>query len=165
MPVAETDFKFSELDDYIDSLPTKEGSLITVLHKAQELIGYLPTEVQHHIAIKLGVPLSKVYGVVTFYSFFNLKPKGKYKIACCLGTACYVRGVQAISDEFQKQLHCPAGEVTEDMLFSVDNVRCVGACGLAPVIAVNGKLYGRVTTDDVKGLIQKYASMGGDSDA
>ncbi|MDR1209535.1 MAG: NAD(P)H-dependent oxidoreductase subunit E [Clostridiales bacterium] len=165
MPVADTDMaaKLAELDAYIDSLPTKEGKLITVLHKAQDIIGYLPFDAQHHIARRLGVPSSKVYGVVTFYSFFNIKPKGKYKIACCMGTACFVRGAQAIVDEFKKRLSVETGEATKDMLFSLDTIRCVGACGLAPVISVNGKIYGRVAPDDVNKIIEEYMAKDGGS--
>ena len=148
-----------ELDAYIDSLPVPEGALITVLHKAQELYGYLPTEVQNHIAEKLNIPCAKVYGVVTFYSFFNTTPKGKQKISVCMGTACFVRGSQNILGEFEKQLHIAVGETTEDNLFSLDAIRCVGACGLAPVVSVNGKVYGRVKAEDVKKILEEYLAM------
>jgi len=153
--------KLLELDQFIDALPTKEGKLIVVLHKAQELIGYLPEEIQSHIAHKLMIPPARVYGVVTFYSFFNTKPKGKYKINVCLGTACFVRGAQEILDEFSKLLHISPGESTEDMLFSLDALRCIGACGLAPVVMVNGKAYGRLTASDVNNIIEEYMAMGG----
>ncbi|MDR0287673.1 MAG: NAD(P)H-dependent oxidoreductase subunit E [Clostridiales bacterium] len=147
---------FSELDEFIDSLESKNGSLITVLHKAQDIYGYLPSEVQMHIARKLDIPASKVYGVVTFYSFFDTEPKGKYKINVCLGTACFVRGSQAILDEFSNELKIGVGQTTDDKLFSLDSVRCVGACGLAPVVSVNGKIYGRVTTDEVRNIVEEY---------
>lgn len=162
--VAEEDFTeaFTELDAFIDSLPTKQGKLITVLHKAQEIIGYLPFKVQNHIAHKLEVPSSKVYGVVTFYSFFNIKPKGKYKVAVCLGTACFVRGAQDIVDEFKKHLEIDAGETSKDKMFSLDTLRCVGACGLAPVVSVNGKVYGRVTADDVNRIVEEYMAKDGE---
>ncbi|MDR2903597.1 MAG: NAD(P)H-dependent oxidoreductase subunit E [Clostridiales bacterium] len=153
--------KLSELDAFIDSLPTKQGKLITVLHKAQDLIGYLPTEVQNHIAHKLEVPASKVYGVVTFYSFFNINPKGKYKVAVCMGTACFVRGSQAILDEFEKHLDLKTGETAKDAMFSLDAIRCVGACGLAPVVSVNGKVYGRVTVEDVNRIVEEYMAKDG----
>jgi NADH:ubiquinone oxidoreductase subunit E len=162
---ASSDFEreIRDLDDYIDSLPTKQGKLITVLHKAQDLIGYLPIEVQSHIAMKLDVPSSKVYGVVTFYSFFNMKPKGKFKINVCLGTACFVRGAQGIADEFKKHLDISPGEASKDMMFSLDTLRCVGACGLAPVVSVNGKIYGRVTPEDVNRIVEEYMAKGGES--
>jgi len=153
--------KLKELDAFIDALPTKEGKLIVVLHKAQEIIGYLSEEVQNHIALKLMIPPARVYGVVTFYSFFNTKPKGKFRINVCLGTACFVRGAQEILDEFSKLLHIAPGETSEDMLFSLDALRCVGACGLAPVVIVNGKAYGRVTVSDVNGIIEEHMAMGG----
>ena len=164
MQETEKDFsaKLKELDAFIDSLPTKEGKLITVLHKAQKLIGYLPYEVQHHIAHKLDVTASKVYGVVTFYSFFNINPKGKFKVAVCMGTACFVRGAQSILSEFEKHLDIAQGETTKDNLFSLDGIRCVGACGLAPVVSVNGKVYGRVTVEDVNRIVEEYMAKDGE---
>ena len=153
--------KLQELDQFIDALPTKEGKLIVVLHKAQELIGFLSREVQEHISRKLNVPRAKVYGVVTFYSYFNMEPKGKYRINCCLGTACFVRGAQDIVDEFSKHLQIKPGETTADMMFSLDALRCVGACGLAPVLFVNDKAYGRLTVNDVNGIIEEYLAKGG----
>ena len=151
----------TELDSYIDSLPEKEGKLIMVLHKAQGLVGFLPSELQSHVARKLGIPSAKVYGVVTFYSFFTSVPKGKYKISVCMGTACFVKGSQAILDEFKKQLGIGVGDTSDDLLFSLDALRCIGACGLAPVVSVNGKIYGRVTTDDVFNIIEDCYLMEG----
>lgn len=164
MQVKEKDFsaKLEELDAFIDSLPTKQGKLITVLHKAQDLIGYLPTEVQNHVAHKLEIPSSRVYGVVTFYSFFNIKPKGKYKVAVCMGTACFVRGSQSILDEFKKHLSIEPGETAKNGVFSLDGIRCVGACGLAPVVSVNGKVYGRVTKEDVNRIVEEYMTKDGE---
>jgi len=156
--------KMKALDAFIDALPTKEGKLIVVLHHAQDLFGYLPAEVQNHIAHRLQVPSSKVYGVVTFYSFFNTEPKGKYKINVCMGTACFVRGSQDVLNEFEKHLSIKTGGTSEDMLFSLDALRCVGACGLAPVVSVNGKVYGRVTPADVVGIIEEYMAEGGNED-
>ena len=144
------------LDEYIDSLPEKEGKLITVLHKAQDLIGYLPEEVLRHIARRLDVKPSKVYGVVTFYSFFNTKPKGKYQVSVCMGTACFVRGADVILDEFKSKLGIDVGETTPDGLFSLDAVRCIGACGLAPVVTVNDKIYGRLKAEDVGVMLDEY---------
>lgn len=162
----ETDLskKIAELDEFIDSLPSLTGKLIVVLHKAQDIIGYLPQEVQNHIARKLNVPSAKVYGVVTFYSFFNTKPKGKYQISVCMGTACFVRGSQDILDEFEKLLKIKSGETSEDKMFSLDSLRCVGACGLAPVVMVNGKAYGRITVKDVDAIVEEYLAMGGNDD-
>ena len=126
------------------------------LQKAQEIYGYLPKEVQIMIADAFGVPLSEVYGVVTFYSQFSLFPKGKYQVSVCLGTACYVKGSGEIFDELVNLLGIDNGEVTPDRKFSLDATRCVGCCGLAPVMCVNGEVYGRITAKDVKGIIEKY---------
>ncbi|MDR1688503.1 MAG: NAD(P)H-dependent oxidoreductase subunit E [Clostridiales bacterium] len=156
--------KIAELDEFINSLPDLTGKLIVVLHKAQDIIGYLPEEVQSHIAHRLDIPASKVFGVVTFYSFFNTKPKGKFKINVCMGTACFVRGSQEILEEFEKLLEIKNGETTKDKLFSLDSLRCVGACGLAPVVMVNGKVYGRVTVKDADAIIEEHLAMGGDGD-
>ena len=147
--------KYAELDSYIDSLSeVNEGSLIGTLHKAQKIFDFLPEEVQKYVARKVGVPASKVYGVVTFYSFFNMAPKGKIRVNICTGTACFVRGCQKIVDEFAKVMNCAPGTTTEDGMFSLDCLRCVGACGLAPVLAVNGTTYGRVTAEEVKGIVE-----------
>jgi len=148
--------QFTKLDKFIDNLKSKDGALISVLHEAQEIFGYLPEEVQTHIAKKLGVPDSKVYGVVTFYSFFRTKPIGKYQINICMGTACFVRGADAVLEEFKRQLNITVGQTTADGLFTLDSLRCVGACMLAPVVTVNGKVYGNVTPSDVKGIIEEH---------
>lgn len=147
---------FKELDAFIDALPSKEGALIEVLHRAQHIFGYLPEEVQAFVAEKLNIPLSKVYGVVTFYSFFTTEPRGKYVINVCMGTACFVRGAGDVLKEFEKQLNLKSGETTPDMKFTVGSLRCVGACGLAPVVTVNDKVYGHVTTDQVQKIISEY---------
>ena len=147
---------YAELDAFIDGLLQKNGALIPTLHKAQELFGFLPTEVQNHIAHKLDIPSSKVFGVVTFYSFFNTTKKGNYRVNVCMGTACFVRGAQDVLDEFAKELGIKPGETSEDGMFSLDALRCVGACGLAPVLSVNSKVYGRVTVEDVKGIVDEY---------
>ncbi len=144
---------FEELDKYIDSLQEKNGALITVLHRAQDIFGYLPAEVQAHVAKKLDIPVSKVYGVVSFYSFFTMNSKGKYDISVCLGTACYVRGADKILEEFKKRLDIGLGETTPDGKFSLRTLRCVGACGLAPVVMVGDRVYGRVTPDSVDEIL------------
>lgn len=147
--------EYKLLDKFIDQLETKEGELITVLHKAQEIFGSLPIEVQEFVADRLGVSLAKVYGVVSFYSYFTMVPKGKYPISICLGTACYVKGSERILDEFQRELGIKAGETTNDLKFSLEGLRCVGACGLAPVVMIGEKIYGRVTVPDVKKILDE----------
>lgn len=132
------------------------GELINILHAAQGIFGYLPREVQEIIAADLDIPVSRVYGVVTFYSYFTMSPKGKYPISVCLGTACYVRGAEKVLEEFQRQLEIKVGETTPDGLFSLDCLRCVGACGLAPVVTIGGKVYGRLTPDKVRDILSEY---------
>ena len=132
------------------------GALMPILQEAQAIYGYLPIEVQTIIAEELDVPLEKVYGVSTFYSQFTLNPKGKYQVSVCLGTACYVKGSGLILEEIQKELGIESGECTSDGKFSLDACRCVGACGLAPVMLVNEDVYGRMTPDQVKGVLAKY---------
>lgn len=148
--------KFKELEVFINSLEDKEGTLIECLHKAQSIFGYLPLEVQKFVGRHLNVPTSKVYGVVSFYSYFTMVPKGKYQISVCTGTACYVKGAQKVVDEFKRHLNIEVGNVTEDGSFSLDTLRCVGACGLAPVVMVNEKVYGHVTPKDVAAIIDEY---------
>ena len=147
---------FRELESYINSLDTKEEALITVLHKAQEIFGYLPKEVQEFIADKLNEPLARVYGVVSFYSFFTMIPKGDIAISVCLGTACFVRGAEKVLDEFQSRLGIKAGETSPDGKFSLDVLRCIGACGIAPVELVNGKVYKKVEAGEVKNIVSEY---------
>lgn len=147
---------FKELEDFINSLPTKDGALIEVLHKAQHIFGYLPKEVQTFVADKLNLPISKVYGVVTFYSFFTTEPRGKNVINVCMGTACFVRGAGDVLKEFEKELGIKSGQTTEDMKFTLGSLRCVGACGLAPVLTVNDKVYGHCTPDQVKSILAEY---------
>lgn len=132
------------------------GELINVLHAAQELFGYLPAEVQEIVADQMNVSVAHVYGVVTFYSFFSMIPKGEHPISVCMGTACYVRGAEKVLDEFKRLLNVKTGETTPDGKFSVSSLRCVGACGLAPVVTVGEKVYGRVAAEDVKGILAEY---------
>ncbi len=134
----------------------QEGAVIPVLHKAQEIYGYLPIEVQEMISEGLDVPLAEIYGIVTFYTQFSLNPKGKYHIGVCLGTACYVKGSGDILEKIKEILGIDVGECTPDGLFSIDATRCIGACGLAPVLTVNDDVYGRLVVDDVAGIIKKY---------
>jgi NADP-reducing hydrogenase subunit HndA len=130
--------------------------LINVLHECQEHFGYLPAEIQEVISEWLNVPVAKVYGVVTFYSFFTMTPKGKHPISICMGTACYVRGAEKVLEEFKKELNIQVGQSTKDNKFSLSSLRCVGACGLAPVVLVGDKTYGRIAPDDVKNILKEY---------
>ncbi len=157
---AETEDLYPEVAKYIDGLANKDGALIPVLHFAQETYGYLPKEVQLFISRKLGVPAAKVYGVATFYSLFSMEKRGRYRINVCLGTACYVRGSEAVLAEFENELKIKAKETTEDAMFTLDSVRCVGACGLSPVVMVNEKVYGRVSTNDVRSIVEHYLAEG-----
>lgn len=134
----------------------EQGELINVLHKVQHEFGYLPEEVQEIVAEGLNMPVAKVFGVVSFYTFFSMTPRGKYPISVCLGTACYVRGAEAILEEFKKELHIEVGEVTADGKFSLNCLRCVGACGLAPVAVIGERTYGRVTADMIKNILKEY---------
>ena len=133
-----------------------KGALIPVLHQAQEIYGYLPEEVQAIISRELGVSMAEIYGVVTFYTQFSTQPKGKYKIGVCLGTACYVKGSGDILNKIKEILGINEGECTPDGKYSIDATRCIGACGLAPVITVNDDVYGKLTVDDVEGILAKY---------
>ena len=147
---------FQELNNFIDSLETKDGALIEVLHRAQEIFGYLPKEVQTFVAQKLNLPLSKVYGVITFYSYFTTEPRGKNVINICMGTACFVRGSGDILKEFENELGIKNGETTPDMKYTLGSLRCVGACGLAPVVTINDKVYGHFQKSDVKNILKEY---------
>ncbi len=137
------------------------GALLPVLHEAQEIYGYLPIEVQQMVADGLGISLSEVYGVATFYSRFSLTPKGKHQINVCLGTACYVKGSDKILEEVEKKLGIKSGECTPDGLFSIDSCRCVGACGLAPVMMIGEEVYGKLTPKEVGKILDKYINEEG----
>ncbi len=145
-----------KLKEVCASFNNDPGELINVLHKAQSIFGYLPAEVQEIISRELTVPLAKVYGVVTFYSFFTMIPKGRHPISICTGTACYVRGAEKVLDEFRRILDIKVGETTPDGKFSLSCLRCVGACGLAPVVLVGEKTYGRVSPEGVKEILDEY---------
>lgn len=146
-----------KLDDYIDSLTHKKENLIGVLHYAQEIYGYLPDNVQWHIAQKLNIPSATVYGVVSFYSFFTMVPRGEHVVNVCTGTACFVRGAEKLKDELENQLKIKAGETTPDNLFTLETLRCVGACGLAPVMIVDGKVHGRMhEAQEISEVLAKY---------
>ncbi|MFA9464882.1 MAG: NAD(P)H-dependent oxidoreductase subunit E [Velocimicrobium sp.] len=151
-----TQEKFDELQSFIDNLDDKRGALIAVLHRAQHLFGYLPDEVILYISEKMDIPSSKIFGVISFYSYFTRSERGKYVVNVCLGTACFVRGSDAILKEVEKILNIKAGETSEDMKYTLSGLRCIGACGLAPVIMINDKVYGRVEVDQVKAIIAEY---------
>ena len=140
----------------IEKYKEEKGALIPVLQQAQDIYGYLPIEVQMVVARGLDVPLEKIYGVVTFYSFFNLYPKGDYEISVCLGTACYVKGSRKVLDCIQETLGIMPGQCTADRTFSLDTCRCIGACGLAPVMLISDDVYGRVLPADIPEIIGKY---------
>ncbi len=156
IPFAGTASQEKQLQEAIEKYKSQEGALMPVLQQAQEIYGYLPIEVQKMVASGLDVPLEEVYGVSTFYSQFSLQPKGKYKISVCLGTACYVKGAGAIFDKISEMLGIQDGECTPDGKFSLDACRCIGACGLAPVMTINEEVYGRMTVDSVVEVIKSY---------
>lgn len=147
---------FHALDHIIEQYSDEPGQLIRILIKAQDLFGYLPEEVQAYIALKTGVPVSEVSGVVTFYSLFDTEPKGKNVLKVCMGTACYVKGAQEIMDALKEHLKIDEGETTADQLFTLNTTRCVGACGLAPVVLANDQVHGEAVVSDVTRIIQEY---------
>ncbi|MBP3361761.1 MAG: NAD(P)H-dependent oxidoreductase subunit E [Clostridia bacterium] len=145
-----------QLLEVIESHKGQDGAAIPVLHKAQDIYGYLPIEVQTMIAEGLNIPLAEIYGIVTFYTQFSLNPKGRYQIGVCLGTACYVKGSGDILEKIKSILGIDVGECTPDGKFSLDATRCIGACGLAPVMTINDDVYGRLVVDDVEDILGKY---------
>lgn len=147
--------KIDKLLDICEEHGKQAGELINVLHKAQHLFGYLPAEVQKIVAQQLNIPASKVYGVVTFYSFFTMTPKGEHPVSVCMGTACYVRGAEKVLDEFKRVLKINVGETTPDGKYSLSSLRCVGACGLAPVVLIGEKVFGRVVPGDVEKILKE----------
>lgn len=148
--------KTEELEKYIEEMKDVQGCLIPVMQKGQELFGYLSLETMQLISDRLDVPVSEIYGIATFYALFSLTPKGDNVISVCTGTACYVKGAAAVLDAVKKQLGIEAGETTPDGKFSIQDTRCLGCCGLAPVMTVDGDVYGRLTPADVKDILAKY---------
>ena len=155
MPVISQE-KYAELDKVISELKGQGGAVMRALQAAQEIFGHVPKDVQIKIAEGLGATLSEVYGVATFYSQFALEPSGEYRIGVCLGTACYVKNSQAILDKVSQTLNTPVGKTTADGLFTIKDTRCLGACGLAPVMMINDDVYGRLVPDDIPGILAKY---------
>ncbi len=156
IPFNGTEEQAAKLQAVINQHKDKPGAVIPVLHEAQNIYGYLPIEVQTMIAEGLDVPLAEIYGVVTFYAQFSLNPKGKYEVGVCLGTACYVKGADLLLEKVEKVLGIKVGECTPDGLFSITATRCIGACGLAPVMTVGEDVYGKLTPEEVEGILKKY---------
>ena len=148
--------KFEQLEVFIEKLETKTGSLIQVLYKAQEIFGYLPRDVQLFVARKIGVSAASVTGVVTFYSYFTTQKKGKHIINVCMGTACFVKGSEKILEKVKEKLGIDIRETTQDGLFTLQDIRCVGTCGLAPVLMIDDKVYGHVTQDKLDEILDSY---------
>ena len=142
-----------------DSYASEPSPLMMILSAVQKKYGYIPLEVQEIISEKTGIPVAEIYGVVTFYSFFSLKPKGKYVLGICLGTACYVKNSQQVVDKFSSLLGIQPGETTKDGLFTIEAIRCIGACALAPAMSINGKVYPKVTPDQVGKIIDEYRQL------
>ena len=150
-----------QIIEIISRYKDERTPLMMILSDIQKEFGYIPLEVQELVSEEIGVPVAEIYGVVTFYSFFSLNPKGKYVIGVCLGTACYVKGSQQVIDKFSEILDIKAGETSKDGLFTLDALRCIGACGIAPALTINGKVYPKVQVSDVPGIVEEYRKMGG----
>lgn len=150
-----------QINEIIDRYVNENTPLMMILSDIQKEYGYIPLEVQELVSERTGISVAEIYGVVTFYSFFSLQPKGKYVIGCCLGTACYVKGAQQVIDKFSELLGINPGETTKDGLFTIDALRCIGACGIAPAVSINGKVYPKVAVSAVKGIIDEYKALGG----
>lgn len=154
--MAENTGKYIQLKEFINEHRNEPGALMPVLQEAQNIFGYVPMDIQKIIADDLGTTLSEVYGVSTFYSQFTLEPRGKYVISVCLGTACYVKGSQKIIDKLTEILKVSVGKTTDDGLFTLEATRCLGACGLAPVMTINGEVFGRLIPSDIPGILSKF---------
>ncbi len=152
----EQDHLYRQLDEFIDSMSDQDGVLIRVLHHAQNLFGHLPRPVQIHIAKRLGKSLAEVYGVVSFYHYFTTEPQGKHKVEVCMGTACYVKGAAGIISELEKELGIKPGEISKDRKYGLTVSRCIGACGLAPVMVVDKDIHGRLKPDMVENILKNY---------
>ena len=150
-----------KINEICDRYADEKTPLMMILSDIQKEYGYIPLEVQELVSEKTGISVAEIYGVVTFYSFFSLMPKGKYVIGCCLGTACYVKGAQQVVDKFSEILQIKPGETSADGMFTLDALRCIGACGIAPAVTINGKVYPKMTVDAVPGVIAEYRAMGG----
>ncbi len=145
-----------KINEICDRYVNEKTPLMMILSDIQKEYGYIPLEVQEIVSSRTGISVAEIYGVVTFYSFFSLKPKGKYVIGCCLGTACYVKGAQQIIDKFSEIIGIKPGETSKDGLFTLDALRCIGACGIAPAVTINGKVYPKLTVDAVPNIVEEY---------
>ena len=150
-----------KINEICDRYAQETTPLMMILSDIQNEYGYIPLEVQQIVSARTGISVAEIYGVVTFYSFFSLEPKGKYVIGCCLGTACYVKGAQQIIDKFSEILNIKPGQTTGDGLFTIDALRCIGACGIAPAVTINGKVYPKMTVDAVQGVVKEYLDKEG----
>lgn len=156
-----SDAAMAKINEICDRYKDEPTPLMMILSDIQKEYGYIPLEVQEIVSKNTGASVAEIYGVVTFYSFFSLKPKGKYIIGCCLGTACYVKGAQQVIDKFSEILGIKPGETTEDGMFTIDALRCIGACGIAPAVSINGKVYPKVSVSSVSGIINELRAEGG----
>lgn len=148
--------KMEKLDQIIENHRNQQGGLMPVLHETQELFGYIPEEAQKRISKELNIPMAEIYGVATFYSRFTLKPRGEHTIGVCLGTACYVKNAQLVFERLQKELKVKPGETTADNKFTLEATRCLGCCGLAPVMMIGEDVYGKLVPDDIPDILKKY---------
>lgn len=148
--------QIEKLDGIINQLKEEPGGLIPLLEASQALLGYLPITIQKYISLKTNTPLSRIYGIVTFYSFFTMKPRGRHTLRVCLGTACYVRGGKEITEIIEREYKVKPGETTADKNFTYETVRCLGACGLSPVVVVDDEVYGRIKPSEVIDLLKQY---------
>ena len=146
----------AQINEICDRYANEKTPLMMILSDIQKEYGYIPLDVQELVSERTGISVAEIYGVVTFYSFFSLQPKGKYVIGCCLGTACYVKGAQQVIDKFSEILGIKPGETTKDGMFTIDALRCIGACGIAPAVTINGKVYPKVSIDAVKSIVDSY---------
>lgn len=150
-----------KINEICDRYINEKTPLMMILSDIQNEYGYIPLEVQEIVSERTGISVAEIYGVVTFYSFFSLEPKGKYVIGCCLGTACYVKGAQQVLDKFSEILDIRPGETTPDGMFTLDALRCIGACGIAPAVTINGKVYPKVSVEAVADIVEEYRELGG----
>ena len=148
-----------KINEICDRYVNEKTPLMMILSDIQKEYGYIPLEVQELVSKRTGISVAEIYGVVTFYTFFSLKPKGKYVIGCCLGTACYVKGAQQIIDKFSDIIGIKPGETSEDGMFTLDALRCIGACGIAPAVTINGKVYPKLSVEDVPKIVEEYRAM------
>ena len=152
-----------KINEICDRYIGEKTPLMMILSDIQNEYGYIPLEVQQIVSQKTGISVAEIYGVVTFYSFFSLEPKGKYVIGCCLGTACYVKGARQIIDKFCEILKIKPGQTTPDGMFTIDALRCIGACGIAPAVTINGKVYPKMSVDKGASVVEEYRAMGGNN--